>query len=408
MVRNSSPFVAVLVAAAALAAAGCQGDGEPPTGPELSPALATASALSFRQISAGYFHSCGVTTDNRAYCWGQNISGQLGDGSTTDRLRPVAVAGGHSFAEVSAGAYYTCGITTDDRAYCWGDNGTGQLGDGTKTKRTRPVLVAGGRRFGQVRAGYFHTCAITLFNVAFCWGHNSNGQVGDGTLSERLTPTRVLANGLLFRRVSTAGFHTCGVATDFRAYCWGRNEDGQLGDGTTIQKKQPVAVLGGHGFRTVLVGATHGGSWQSVSCGLATDSRAWCWGDNTAGQIGDGTKVTRTKPVAVSGGLLFVQVSPGGIHTCGATTDNRAYCWGSNGNAQLGDGSLADHSTPGQVVGGLPFRGVAAGGLHSCGVTTANLAYCWGSNAYGEIGDGTVNGNPFTPHSKPTAVVGPS
>jgi len=410
MVRNRPPLVPVLVLAASLAVSGCQGDAEPSTGPELSPALATASGqvLSFRQISAGFFHTCGVTTDDRAYCWGYNVSGQLGDGTITDRARPTAVAGGHQFAAVFVGALYSCGVTTDDRAYCWGENGTGQLGDGTTTQRHVPVAVAGGRHFSSVRGGNFHTCALTPFNVAFCWGLNSNGQLGDGTSTNHPAPVRVVAGGLLFRGLATAGYHTCGVSTAFRAYCWGRNEDGQLGDGTTIQKRKPVAVLGNHSFRAVIVGAAKGGAWQSISCGLTTDSRAWCWGDNTLGQVGDGTTMTRrTTPVAVSGGLQFVQLASGGVHTCGAAPNNAVYCWGSNANAQLGDGTLTGRATPGIVSGGLPFRGVTAGTFNTCGVTTTDRAYCWGSDRNGEIGDGTVTDNPAA-HWTPTAVVGPS
>jgi alpha-tubulin suppressor-like RCC1 family protein len=171
-------------------------------------------------------------------------------------LTPVRVhAGGLRFGLVSAGDFHTCGVTTDNLAYCWGRNNVGGLGDGTTTDRLTPVPVAGGRRFLRVSAGGFqHTCAVNLFDVAFCWGLNSRSQLGDNTTTQRLTPVRVVG-GLRFRQVSTGedghfgGFtgvadHTCGVTTGNLAYCWGDNRFGQLGDGTQRTRRRPTAVAG--------------------------------------------------------------------------------------------------------------------------------------------------------------------
>jgi alpha-tubulin suppressor-like RCC1 family protein len=396
-----------------LVAVGCGPGTESPTAPTAGSQLVASSAtLSFRQISGGLFHTCGVATDDRAYCWGQNVNGQLGDGTTTSRARPTPVAGGHFFILVSAGAGYSCGITTQNRAYCWGQNTTGQLGDGTTTDRLRPVAVASSKRFSQVRSGYFHTCAVDPFNAAFCWGHNSNGQLGDNSKISRLTPVRV-RGGLAFRRVFTAGFHSCGATLDNRGYCWGRNEDGQLGDGTTIQKLKPTLIAGNHRFTQVFVGAAHGGGWSSNSCGLTSDQRAYCWGDNRLGQIGDGTSgwnLIRTSPVAVLGGLQFSGLNTSGVATCGVTTANRAYCWGSDGNFQVGDGNSTaeEYTTPNAVTGGLQFRAITTGTLHTCAITTLNAAYCWGNNFEGQLGIGTFDsGAGFTAKSSPLAVVAP-
>lgn len=415
--RYRKQWVGFLSLTAGLAAAlvGCNEDATSPAVPELEAAISATSAtpLSFRQISGGKWHTCGVTNDDRAYCWGDNSTGQLGDRSTQDRPRPTPVAGGLRFILVSAGGSYSCGITTVNRAYCWGENSFGQLGDGTTSNRLAPVPVGGGRRFRQVRAGHFHTCAVDPFDAAFCWGRNSNGQLGDNTTSNRLLPVRV-RGGLDFRRVFPAGFHSCGATTDSRGYCWGRNEDGQLGDGTTIQKKIPTLVIGGHRFTQVVAGAAQGGAWNSVSCGVTTADRAYCWGDNVAGQLGDGTSgfgLFRATPVAVSGGLLFDAVSTGGIHTCGVTTGNRAYCWGSDGNFQVGDGNFSQeqYTTPNAVTGGFLFRAVTAGTFHTCALTTGDQAYCWGNNFQGQLGIGTIDsGAGFTPKSSPRAVVGPA
>ncbi len=403
-----------LITALTLATAGCQDEATPPTAPDPSPAVTAAATapLSFRQVSAGLRHTCGVTTDDRAYCWGDNATGQLGNGGVLDRGSPVPVAGGLRFILVSAGGSYTCGLTTGERAYCWGENTAGQLGDGTTTSTRIPVAVAGGRRFRQVRAGHFHTCAVNPFNVAFCWGRNSNGQLGDNTTTNRRTPVRV-NGGLAFRRVLPAGFHTCGVTTVDLAYCWGRNEDGQLGDETTIQKFKPRAVDGGHSFSQVWTGAFVGGGGNSVSCAVDTDNRAFCWGDNRIGAVGDGTSgfgVIRIRPTAVLGGLLFSMVSTGGAHTCGITTTSLAYCWGSDGNFQLGDGNgqVNDRSTPGAVVGGHRFRAITTGTLHTCGITVTDQAYCWGINFDGQLGIGSIDTSPFTPKSSPMLVAPPA
>jgi alpha-tubulin suppressor-like RCC1 family protein len=343
-------------------------------------------------VSAGGFHTCGVTTSDLAYCWGRNSEGQLGDGTTTGRrLTPVAVAGGLRFRQVSADGFgYTCGVTTDNQAFCWGNNFYGQLGDGTTTTRLTPVAVAGGLRFRQVSAGAAHTCGVTTDDRAYCWGFNQVGQLGDGTTINRLTPVAV-AGGLRFRQLSPDGSaHTCGVTTDDRAYCWGRNAAvGALGDGTTTDRLTPVAVAGGLSFRQVSAGGFH-------TCGVTTTNLAYCWGYNADGQLGDSTTTRHLRPVRVAGGHRFLQVNAAGSYTCAVNPFNvnpfnRAFCWGNNFYGQLGDGTTTTRLTPVRVVGGLPFRQVSAGGVHTCGVTTSDLAYCWGyNNFFGALGDGTL------------------
>ncbi len=400
-VRRLAPVFTLSILMAVI---GC-GEAGSPTAPEPGPAFDTrpANAVSFDQVSAGFFHSCGVTPDHRAYCWGQNLFGQLGDGTTTNSLTPVAVAGGLRFRQVSAGARHTCGVTLGNVAYCWGPNFTGQLGDGTTTNRLTPVAVAGGLRFHEVSASGNgdHTCGVATGNVAYCWGANFNAQLGDGTANNfRLTPVSV-AGGLRFRQVSAGGIHTCGVATNNRAYCWGTNLFGQFGNGAINNGPQvvvtptPVAVAGGLRFHQVDAGTIH-------TCGVSTDNRAYCWGDNEFGLLGDGTTTTRLTPVAVSGGLRFRQVSAGeNFHTCGVTTANLAYCWGANFFGMLGDGTTTRRLTPVAVAGGLRFRQVTTGLHHSCGVVTGNWAYCWGANDEGQLGDGTT-----ATRLRPVAVAG--
>ncbi len=187
------------------------------TGPTAPPeaSIAATQALAFNQLAGGWLHTCGITTDNRMYCWGSNDLGQLGDGSNDSHLTPFPVAGTLRFRQVSAGESYTCGVTTDYRAYCWGQN-FGALGDGTLTRRLSPVPVAGGHRFRQVDAGQNHTCGVSYpDNRAYCWP-----AVPSGSTNISLVPVAV-SGGLLFKQVSAGGEHSCGVTTADKAYCWG-------------------------------------------------------------------------------------------------------------------------------------------------------------------------------------------
>jgi alpha-tubulin suppressor-like RCC1 family protein len=219
-----------------------------------------ARGLLWNQVIAGASHTCGVTTDHRGYCWGANDFGELGDGTKIQRQKPALVAGGLSFRQVVPGGGWfpdfvepfvddghTCGITTADKAYCWGLNESGVLGSGTGANSLTPVAVAGGRRYGLLNTGWLHSCAVTTSAAAFCWGSNADGQLGVGSAtSSSFSPLRV-AGGLELTAVSagTLGRHSCSwTTTDHRAYCWGDNAAGQLGDGTTTDRPKPVAVLG--------------------------------------------------------------------------------------------------------------------------------------------------------------------
>lgn len=377
-----------------------EGPTDPSTTADAGPALAGAAtaALSFYQVSAGFYHTCGVTTDNRAYCWGYNGDGELGNGTPDVRVRPTAVAGGLQFRAISAGDYHhTCGLTMDYRAYCWGGNWYGEVGDGTTTDRPLPVRVGGGLIFSQVSAGRFHTCGVvTTTHRAYCWGDDSYGQLGDGGTSYyQLSPVPV-AGTLQFRQISAGNSYTCGVTTTYRTYCWGDDNFGQLGDGTNVTARlTPTLVAGGHLFTQVDAGFRH-------TCAVTTDFRAFCWGNGRGGEIGDGKKYLRFTPSAVAGGLSFERVSAGYYHSCGETTLNRAYCWGWNTSGALGTGTTSPRVTPVAVAGGLFFSQLSAGNEYTCGRTAEAKAYCWGDNMFGRLGDGTT-----TNRLRPVPVAGP-
>jgi alpha-tubulin suppressor-like RCC1 family protein len=337
---------------------------------------------SIAALSAGPLLTCGVTTAGVAYCWGDNSSGGLGDGTNTNSSTPVAVVGGLSFASVSAGGSHTCGVTTGGVAYCWGDNSSGELGDGTTADRLTPVAVVGGLSFAAVSAGGPHSCGLTTAGVAYCWGRNNYGFLGDGTNMDSSTPVAVVG-GLSFAALTVGSGHTCGLTTAGVAYCWGRNYAGELGNGTYRDSSTtPVAVAGGLSFAALSGGVSH-------TCGVTTGGVGYCWGLNYWGQLGDGTTTDRTTPVAVAGGLSFAALSAGWGTTCGVTTAGVAYCWGDNSSGGLGNGGTSDRLTPTAVVGGLSFASVSAGGSHTCGVTTGAVGYCWGLNREGQLGGAT-------------------
>jgi alpha-tubulin suppressor-like RCC1 family protein len=386
-----------LAGLALLSSLGCRSDVDAPTEPSTSLQERTTpeALLAFTQVSAGQQHSCGITTDNRVYCWG---SGTLGDGSPSPEFHytPVAVAGAVRFRQVSAGQVHTCGVALDYRAYCWGNNLAGELGDGTITERLTPKLVAGGLTFRQVSAGFTQTCGVAYADrLAYCWGDNDHGQLGDGTTATRLRPTRV-AGGRHFHQVSTETWHTCGVTTDGDAYCWGYNYSGQLGDSTQVLRRlRPTRVVGTRKYRQVDVGSSH-------TCAVSITDRAFCWGNGRFGAIGNGHAYYSYWPRLVSGVLRFDRVTAGGGHSCGESTTNQAYCWGWNDSGQLGDGTTTLYQlTPMPVVGGLRFSQLSAGTWHTCGKSAAGILYCWGNNGSGQLGDGTQINRPA-----PTMVAG--
>ena len=349
--------------------------------------------FSFQAVSTGSQYACGVTTAGEAYCWGNGGAGRRGDGTMTDSATPVAVAGSLTFESISTGFDHTCGVTPAGVAYCWGAN----LGNGTNSSSATPVAVAGGLTFQSVSNGIFHSCGLTTGGEAYCWGSNDFGQFGDGTTNGSNVPVPV-AGGLTFKSMSAdGGNHTCGITDADITYCWGTNDVGELGNGTTTGSTTPVAVTGGLTFQSISAG-------NSQTCGLTTVGEAYCWGRNDNGQLGDGTTTSRTVPVVVVGGLTFQSVGTGSGHSRGITTAGAAYCWGTNASGELGNGSPPQFETaPAAVLGGLVFVSVSARAPDfTCGVTVDGPAYCWGSGSSGRLGNGLTTGE-----STPVRVVDP-
>jgi len=354
------------------------------TEPGAAPSAAASTSLTFRQISAGGSHGCGVTTEGIAYCWGINNTGQLGIGHTTPQPinSPVAVATTRHFRSVSAGGGFTCGVAVSSALYCWGENRDGQLGNETRIDSPRPVRVQTSIRMREVSAGSHHACSVSEGDIVYCWGRNDHGQIGDGTTTERSVPIRP-RGWAHFSTVSAGDEFTCGVTTinavtpPDRAYCWGAASNGHYGDQTTRARTvRPTAVPGEVEFDSVQSGLTH-------VCGTTPEHQAYCWGaDNWwLGSPSSGSDF-RVSPRLVVGGHAFRSVDTGIYWSCGVTLGNVAYCWGVR-SIGVGDGTTGGSPIPVEVGGQFRFRAVSTGGQFSCGLTIGVQVYCWGDFEYG-------------------------
>jgi alpha-tubulin suppressor-like RCC1 family protein len=325
-------------------------------------------------------HTCAMLSVGRTTCWGNNTEGQLGDGTITSRLHPgLGPYEGNHIISVEAGEGHTCLWNDDNEVQCWGRNTDGQLGDGTTSSRPYPSHVTLGR---DLALGYNHTCAV--LDDVVCWGDNDHGQVGDGTTVDRTSPFWPLYFGL---SVAAGGNHTCATGVedpetlDFAVYCWGDNSSGQLGDGTYESRSTPTPVPG-----LPLAPLAGGGAH---TCALLVDRTVTCWGDNSSGQLGDGTTTTRATPAPVVGLAGVASLDLGEAHSCAVLLDGTARCWGANEDGQLGDGTTTSRLTPVPVVGVSGASEISAGRTHTCATLEGSI-HCWGANTAGQLGDGTT------------------
>lgn len=355
----------------------------PSTSPPAPPPSEPSSPSPRVSIVTGGAHTCLVMASGRAYCWGGNDQGQLGSGSTTRRASPSAVGGDLRFAAVASGLSHSCAIDRGGAAWCWGENDQGQLGDRSLTSRISPVPVAGEHSFRSLAAGAAHSCGLDRGGKVWCWGANGHGQLGAADAGGGNTAIPVaIGTSRRFTSIALGWSFSCALDAAGRVMCWGENTSGQIGDGTREDRRQPTAVRTDLSFSAITAGSSH-------ACGLTAAGEAYCWGRNSRGQLGDGTKTDRVSPVRVNTRVRFVALAAGAVHTCAVASDATAYCWGQNTYGQLGDGGTTDRAEPVPVVGDHAFALVRAFGSHTCGATVSGEAFCWGYNLDGQLGDGT-------------------
>lgn len=335
----------------------CWGDnitaqlGTSDTDTRLQPANILTS-LKFEQLAPGALHTCGLVS-GKLYCWGANNVGQLAFGADGFPIgAPDSAVGGLRFRALSSGAIHMCGITTDSLTYCWGFADRGQLGQGTTGGAAFapfPVLVGTDSQFVQIDGGGSHTCALTAVGQAWCWGDGTFGQLGNNTFRTSAFPALV-EGGLQFQSINAGGTHTCAVTLAGEGYCWGDGISAQLGHGGTGPKPVPTLVTGGITFDYISAGGAH-------SCGHTPTNEVWCWGINESGQLGTGTTDLSLTPIQVTGSITtFTSIEVGsgtlGGVTCGIATDGKAYCWGRGGEGQIGHGVRVEVVLQPQLVNG--------------------------------------------------------
>ncbi len=374
-------------------ATGTPGDGGP------TPVPATALGVPVVSLAAGASHVCAMAASGGLLCWGGNTNFQLGRGDAIGLSAPVPVLGLSSSAvAIAVGGNHACAVTTAGAVWCWGYDGSGQLGNGLIGAVSYPVqsLLTSGAT--GITAGRTHTCALTSGGAVLCWGNNSEGQLGNGAPGGfSITPVAVtgLSSGVAAVRTSSRSDNTCVLTTAGGVLCWGWNFYGQLGNGSRTDSRVPVAVSGlASGVRDVATGGGH-------ACAVTTSGGVLCWGSNDAGQLGNGSSSDATIPVAVPGLPSIVAVTAGGSHTCALAASGGVYCWGGNFYGQLGDGTANASRTPVAVTGlASDVVSLSAGRYHTCALLSGGDARCWGYNASGGLGDST-----FATRSKTVVVV---
>ena len=370
---------------------------------------ASAQAQTVMALSAGAVHTCALMSNATVMCWGGNSAGQLGDGTTTDRLTPTTVPNLSNVTALSAGANHTCALLRDGTMRCWGANDRAQLGNQRTTNSSTPVTVTRPAigvfptpALGTVlaiSAGGSHTCAVINPGSVFCWGANDFGQSSPGGLSNVDVPVAVPGVPTDMTSVSAGGAHSCAIQRTNVMYCWGRNNRGQLGRGTTdaTAVRNPAVLVRE-------AGGAVSPSFTKVSAGdehtCAITDRAFrnftlmCWGSNSHGQIGDGTTTNRPFPTAVAtfAADTVDAVSASGFHSCAVGKDASVRCWGRNLSGELGDGSTTNRATPVLIAlaGPQAVRSVASGSFHSCAVRTDERVLCWGRGQSGQLGRGST------------------
>jgi alpha-tubulin suppressor-like RCC1 family protein len=363
---------------------------------ECAAGACTAPAVS--DVVAGADFTCAIDAGGSLYCWGNNVSGQLGQGTSgvgTELLLPAPVGARTDWDEVGAGDEHTCAIPTDGTLHCWGDNEDGQIGTGDMMDMSVPGVVGTAMSWSLMEgaSGGDHTCILRGDATLHCMGQNNFGQLGLGMTVDQTAPVQVPGS---WRALSLGHHATCAVRTDGTLWCWGENNRGQLGIGSPMDQSTPQQITTNTDWTAVGAGDSH-------SCAIR-GGRLFCWGYNNTGQLGDGTMSQRTTPVSIGTDTDWVAVDGGLSHTCALKSTGEVFCAGGDADGQLGDGAMGGVSTTfTRVVDIDDADMIVAGDRHNCARVGDGSLRCWGSN-----GDGALGRGDRTTRDRPVAVcVGP-
>jgi alpha-tubulin suppressor-like RCC1 family protein len=365
-------------------------------------ATAAVTAVITPSVAAGNNHTCRLDSGGGIKCWGDNSLGQLGNGTTTSSLAPVSVTGLTSgVTAIAAGDAQTCALTSAGGVKCWGNNANGQLGNGTTTPANMPVDVTGlTSGVTAIAAGDNHTCAALYAGGVKCWGWGTSGQLGNNSVASSSTPVDVqgLPAGVAATALSGGFRHTCAALSDGSARCWGRNDQGQLGDGTfTTPRPTAVTPIG------LTSGVTAIAARGAHTCVVQTGS-VKCFGLNSAGQLGNGSTTRSNTPVTATGLTNITAVAAGGSHSCALSSTGTVSCWGLNQEGSLGIGEpTTNNALTARTVTALttPQTSLTASSQHTCSLQADQSVRCWGLNTSGQLGNGNT-----TRQFSPVAVLG--
>ena len=342
-------------------------------------------------MSAGGFHTCAIVQPGQVMCWGYNAYGQLGDGTLNDNSTPVMVPGVPNAVAISAGGVHTCALLSGDgQLKCWGYNTNGQLGIGSAANYSSdPALVSNISGAIAVGTGDEHTCAIVGSGQVFCWGRNDYGQLGDGSDTQSNVPvaSQEIIDAI---GIGLGTFNTCAILASRKVMCWGANVYGELGNGKlSPSSKIPVQVLELSGAVAVSAGFYY-------ACAILRKGAVDCWGSSGSGQLGeDSFKQISALPVRVFDISHAYAVSAGSQHVCVILHMGRVKCWGSNYNGELG---VPPSVTTKHLASALPIRVwnvtgarfISSGLSHTCALLDTSEMKCWGLNANGQLGNGVT------------------
>jgi alpha-tubulin suppressor-like RCC1 family protein len=415
------------------------------------------SDTDWASASAGWDYSLGVKTDGTLWAWGDNVHGQLGTGDADTvmfHVVPTQVGTDTDWASASAGyqsaVSHSIGIKTDGTLWAWGDNSHGQLGTDFPNQHNAPTQVGTDTDWATARAGYLYTVAVKTGGTLWAWGENGSGQLGDGTTTERDAPVQI-GSDTDWATASAGSQHSLAVKTGGTLWAWGANNYSQLGDGGTAAKLAPQQVGSATGWSGIAAGAVssvarksdgtvwvfgyngflqlnklggqlgfpewrenpgpiatagpwraitaEGGGYLDLSAGSAvaikSNGTLWAWGENSSGQLGDGTTTNRDAPVQIGTVSTWTAIAGGVDDTFGVRSDGTLWAWGNNGGGKLGVGGTAAHHAPTRIGTSTGWKSVSAGYDHALAIKTDGSLWAWGSNAHGQLGIGTGAAAPF-------------